>query len=167
MSRRHARMAAALAGALVLLGAIFAVAPTRLPPPAPEPLPPLSVTSPAGPLGQQGAPDAYQEVVEGNILSPSRRAPEPRPALPFGSPTAGGAAERPRRPLRLSGIVRGPDGIVALIDADPTIPGAELYRLGDRVGPYRLVEATDSLIVLRGASGAQVLRLDPLPGRIP
>jgi hypothetical protein len=54
---------------------------------------------------------------------------------------------------------------MALIDADPGVPGAEIYRLGDRVGPYTFAEATDTSVVLRGPSGTQVLVLDPLPGR--
>lgn len=167
MSRRQARAAMMMAGVFLLLGLLIAVAPVRLRVPSTEPLPPLSVVPGAAPSSLEESPDAYQEIVAGNILSPSRRAPQPRLLPRPGAGAVQAPTGRHPRPLRLSGIVRAPDGIVALIDADPTIPGAELYRLGDRVGPYRLVEATDSVIVLRGASGTQVLRLDPLPGRIP
>jgi len=167
MTRRRARAVAAAAGALLLLALLLAIAPPRLPLSSSEAVPPLPAIQGAGPAGIPEDPGAYREIVEGNILSPSRRAPEARAAAPSAGVPVRGPLDRRSRRLRLSGIVQGPDGIVALIDADPTIPGAELYRLGDRVGPYRVVEATDSMIVLQGASGTQVLRLDPLPGRIP
>jgi hypothetical protein len=164
MSRRQARGAAVVAGVLLLLALWLGIAPVKPPAPAPRPLPPLSAIQASSSSGPRQDPALYREVVQGNILSPSRTAPAPREALRPGAGAAGSSGDGPRRRLRLSGIVRGPEGVVALIDADPAVPGAELYRQGDRVGPYRLVEATDSVIVLRGASGTQVLRLDPLPG---
>jgi hypothetical protein len=56
---------------------------------------------------------------------------------------------------------------VALIDADPDLPGAELYQVGDSVGTYLLEQATDSLVVLRRGARTQILRLDTISGRIP
>ena len=164
MTRRQARFVAAASGALLLLALGL-----RLTPPGVR-LPALEQTQPAYAAAETLAPgrdaveaDGYANVIEGNIFSPSRQAPATRQAPSVDEPPL----VRPPRRLRLSGIVRGPDGIVALIDADPAIPGAELYRLGDQVGPYRVEEATDSVVVLRGASGTQVLRLDSGPGRVP
>ena len=62
--------------------------------------------------------------------------------------------------LTLYGLATGPTGAVALIDADPSIPGAEIYRLGDRVGSYRLESIADTLAVLTGSTGRLVLTLD-------
>jgi hypothetical protein len=54
---------------------------------------------------------------------------------------------------------------VALIDANPAIPGAEIYRLGDRVSIYRLEMISDTLVVLRSDSGVRRLRLESPSGR--
>ena len=52
-------------------------------------------------------------------------------------------ARAPRKPAepsaRLFGISRGPGGAVALIDADPDVPGAEVYRIGDTVRGGRVI----------------------------
>jgi len=165
MSRRWARATAALAGALALLAVWLGTAPVRVPRVAVESGPPVFSAAPVA-AGLPPGPEAYGEVVERSILSPTRQAPATR-RTPGGQSAPARASEGThQRRLHLSGIVRGADGYVVLIDADPAIPGSELYRLGDRVGPYRLVEATDSSVVLRGASGAQVLRFESLPGRI-
>ena len=106
----------------------------------------------------------YWEIVEGNVLSPSRQSPDPDGA-PWTVVTQVVEAPPSPRPTptvpryRLSGIVGSADGFVALIDADPRVPGAELYRVGDAVGPFRLVEANDSVVVLSGPGGTQTLRL--------
>lgn len=163
MTRRQARLVAAVSGAFLLLALWLRLAPPGVRLPALE-QPQAAFAAETLPPGADAVEaDAYGNVIEGNIFSPSREAPAARQ-----QPSAGETPlARPPRRLRLSGIVRGPDGIVALIDADPAIPGAELYRLGDQVGPYRVEEATDSVVVLRGASGTQVLRLDSGPGRVP
>jgi len=119
--------------------------------------------------------DPYWRIVEGNPFSPARQGPEPD-AAPWTLPASSAsrttipspAAVPARVPqYRLSGIVQGPDGVAALIDADPRVPGAEIYRIGDPVGPFRLTEATDSTVVLAGPAGTQVLRLRRVPGSIP
>ncbi len=168
MSREAARWVSGAAAACVLLSLAAWLAPIRLP------SPPVA----AGTVGvdlhalrvptDRIDPGDYRQIVEANPLSPTR---EPPPADRVSSASAEAAPEvsapRSLRRFRLVGLVRGPDGIVALIDADERVPGAELYRVGDRVGPYRLAEASDSVVVLRGPDGEQVLRLDPTSGRLP
>jgi hypothetical protein len=106
--------------------------------------------------------DGYQDVVRLNVFSPSREPPAEQAAA---TPTTAAPERRaPRLRLRLSGIVRGEGGAVALIDHDPSLPGAELVRTGDRVGAYVLVEIGDSFVTLRGPSGTLTLRLDPITG---
>lgn len=165
MTRRQARVSVALTGVFLLLALALGIAPPRLKLPALSPLPPVDAARTVPAAAPAMDMDAYQDVVEGNILSPDRRAPA-LPSLSSQRAVPGSGGQRSRT-YRLSGIVRGPEGIIALIDADPRIPGAELYRLGDRVGQYRIEEATDSVIVLRGALGTQVLKLASLPRRAP
>jgi hypothetical protein len=65
--------------------------------------------------------------------------------------------------------VRGTEAL-ALIDADPGVPGAEIYRVGDRVRGSRVVAITDSTVTLASVSGggaAQVLRLSSVVRRHP
>src|SRR3989442_7825279 len=73
----------------------------------------------------------------------------------FGARPSAGAGP----PLKLYGITVGPQGAVALIDADPKIPGAEIYRVGDLVAGARLVAITDSTVTLAQPSGPLILRL--------
>lgn len=166
MSRPQARAVALVSGVILLLALLLRLVPPSSRLPAPDSLPPLSSARPFPVAAPGVGSDAYREVVDGNILSPTRQPPAVSAAPPGAVSPAPGESPRRPRTYRLSGIVQGPEGIIALIDADPRIPGAELYRLGDRVGPYRIVGASDSTIVLRGASGTQVLRLHSVPGRI-
>jgi hypothetical protein len=62
-------------------------------------------------------------------------------------------------PFHVVGTVMGPLGAQALIEANPKIPGAEAYRVGDLVGGGRLAAISDSAIVLDGPKGRQVFRL--------
>jgi hypothetical protein len=52
-------------------------------------------------------------------------------------------------------------GTAALIDANPSIPGAEIYQIGDVVDGKRIAAVSESTVVLEGASGRTVLRLQP------
>src|SRR5438876_154479 len=117
---------------------------------------------------------------------PPRRARRPRPATSPSSPRissprperhrrcgsrrpgARPAAPAPRGPrLTLYGTTVGPQGAVALIDADPKVPGAEIYRLGDVVAGAALVAITDSTVTLAEPSGPLVLHLRPAQRRKP
>jgi hypothetical protein len=95
-----------------------------------------------------------------NIFSPQRTAPQSRYTPPgLARPTQPTAARVTTSPIQLFGIAVGPEGAVALIDADPDIPGAEIYRVGDTVRGALIQAITDSTVVLQGAGGQSVLRL--------
>ena len=103
---------------------------------------------------------SFEEIPRMNIFAQDRAAPNARYVPP------GQEADRPAArvaptpsPPRLFGVASGPTGAVALIDADPSIPGAEIYRVGDRVRNARLIEIADTTVVLEGAAGRTVLRL--------
>jgi hypothetical protein len=104
---------------------------------------------------------AIDAIVAANVFSSDRAPPKKRyvpPALDGGSGDVITTPAGPR-PVRLFGITITPTDAHALIEADPTIPGAEVYRIGDPVRRSRLVELTDSTAVLNGPEGRQVLRL--------
>jgi hypothetical protein len=81
----------------------------------------------------------------------------------------GGAVRAPPKPkpkptapeIRLFGITKGPGGAVALIDADPRIKGAEIYRVGDRVAGSPISAISDSTVVITRSPRPLVLRLRP------
>lgn len=105
--------------------------------------------------------DDFQAIVSANIFSQDRQSPAERYIPPelqqqvAPSPAQPSTAFR----MRLFGVVVGPAGAVALIDADPSIPGAEVYRPGDVVGDSRLISVSDSTVVLEGPAGRRVLSL--------
>jgi hypothetical protein len=161
---RTTRLLYASAAMLLLLGLVLRV--------APAPVGAAQVASPAreAPAAAHVAKprvgsEAETPIVNGNIFSPDRSAPKvhytppdlarpPQPARP--------AKVRPvSSGLRLLGTVVGPSGTAALIDADPAIPGAESYGVGDRVGRRRIVAVSESTVVLDGTGGRLVLRLQP------
>lgn len=162
-TRRVPPVRALLVLAALLLAASAAIrfVPVRVPvAEAPRPESPRLPEEP-GPREQAEALLAYEEIVRDNVFDRTRQPPAER-YLPPELAAARAAAEpetRVRRGPRLFGLAVGPDGSVALIDADPRIPGAEVYRPGDLVGGARLVAVTDSSAVLAGPAGTTVLRL--------
>lgn len=143
------------AAVLCLLGGItMRLAPAAAPVPSP---PAILATQPLAP-----APTltSGEEVVTTNMFGASRTAPTvrftPRGVVP---PPAAPAPT----PVRLYGITVTGDGAIALIDADPRIRGAEIYRVGERVRGYRLMAINDSSVTLAPDSGGRplVLRLSP------
>ena len=80
----------------------------------------------------------------GDQAPTAKEPPKPKPAGPG---------------IRLFGITKGPNGAVALIDADPKIKGAEIYRVGDRVAGWPISAISDSTVVVARPSGPLVLRL--------
>lgn len=156
--------------AVILLGVAigFQVVPLR--PQLPD-LPVGDTVAPApdvDPSAQAAALLTYDEIVRANPLAQDREPPPERyvpPALRAASPgdQVTPTPEPPR--LRLFGVATAPTGAVALIDADPSIPGAEIYRIGDRVGVYRLESISESVVVLRGAAGVRTLQLESSTGR--
>ena len=112
------------------------------------------------------APDSLTigQIVSANIFSPERAPPRRRYA-----PPSAGAVQAPRGdtlpvgppPIRLYGVtLSAAGGGVALIEADPRVPGAELYRIGDNVRAAVLTALSESTAVLDWPAGGQtVLRL--------
>jgi len=143
---------------LGLLGVWLRFSRFPLPQAAAAPLPLRTAGQAAtAPAGASAAP-RYEAIVAANIFSQARTAPLVRFA-PAGRAVRGTASAAARPPLKLYGITVGPQGAVALIDADPKIPGAEIYRVGDLVAGARLVAITDSTVTLAQPSGPLILRL--------
>jgi len=143
--------------ALALLGLSLAFAPASPPGAGPE-------RARAAWLGPRPtarvAPPSYEAIVAANIFS-KVRTPSAARFTPAGSPRnrhARGTA-RGGTPLTLYGITMGPQGAVALIHADPSVPGADVYHLGDLVAGGRLVAITESTVTLARPSGPVVLHL--------
>lgn len=118
-------------------------------------------------------PAAGEAIVDANIFSSSRAAPEVRYS-PFESDSESDApmitesamedsiaiTEDEAAP-RLYGTVVGPSGASALMRLDAATPGAQLYREGDRGGTFRVVKINEQSVVLSGRQGRIVLRLSP------
>ncbi|HEX2636180.1 MAG TPA: hypothetical protein VHL81_03580 [Gemmatimonadales bacterium] len=140
------------------------------PPQLPDALPALPLVSRPRPRATPASESVtvYASIAATNAFSPSRTPPAKR-FSPDDRPEARAPAPRRAPPkvvrpaARLYGITRSSNGVVALIEADPKIPGAEFYRLGDRVGGDRLAAITDSTVVLQGSGGRVVLRLPEAP----
>ena len=167
-----ARLAYAAAAALALAGLGLRVVPVSVPTVAVEPDAPFEL--PERPNGEEQAATllSFHDIVNGNLFDPDRAAAAERytpPELAGPSETERSTATPgPARPaLRLFGTAVGPQGSVALIDADATIPGAEVYRVGDRVAGARIVEIRDAAVVLEGAGGRFTLSLPTTTRRSP
>jgi len=154
----------AAAGALLIAGLGLRLAPTRLPRAQTAPLDvPAEAQPEAAPTSIRPAPTS-DAITAANIFSPDRTPP----AVRFSLPGRAAAPTKPRGPtLRLYGITVGAQGAVAIIDADPSIPGGELYRVGDLVAGARVLAITDSTVTLAQPSGPLVLRLQRAARRGP
>jgi hypothetical protein len=124
------------------------------------------------PVGASGRDSvAIGQIVSTNIFSSDRRPPRQRyvpPTLATSAPTPSTDTVRTGPPpVRLYGVtLSGADSGVALIEADPKIPGAELYRIGDLVRGAILTALSESTAVLERDDGSvSVLRLVPRRGR--
>lgn len=155
-----------VAGVLALAALALRLAPARPGVPATAPVQLAQPATEPSPSERAQALLAFQEIVEANVFSQDRTPPGERyvpPELAAATPAPGPArASAPR--LRLFGVAVGPTGAVALIDADPAIPGAEVYREGDLVRGLRLIEIGETAVVLEGDDGRTVLTL-PSSGR--
>lgn len=159
----------ALAGLLVLSGLVLRFAPARV---AAVPAPAITVDEPTDePSGSERAEAllSYQGIVRANVFSRDRSPPTTRYVPPelaeLVAPVRTPARTAPV--LRLYGVAVGPTGAVALIDADPAIPGAEVYRPGDTVAGARLVTIADTAVVLEGPAGRTILTLPTSSRRSP
>ncbi len=151
----------ALSAAAVVLGLVglwLRLSPAPLPQAAAAPLPLRTPGQPATAAAAPTAAPRYEAIVAANVFSQGRSAPRVRFA-PAGR-TVRGTPSASRRPLlKLYGITVGPQGAIALIDADPKVHGAQIYRLDDLVAGARLVAITDSTVTLAQPSGPLILRL--------
>jgi hypothetical protein len=107
---------------------------------------------------------AIGQIVSANIFSPERTPPRRRYAPPSATVVQAPSGDTPPAgppPIRLYGVtLSAAGGGVALIEADPRIPGAELYRSGDKVRAAVLTALSESTAVLDWPDGRQtVLRL--------
>ena len=131
--------------AFALVAIAFRVTPAARPsesvPIIPQPQPLATV-----PVIESGA-----EIVAANMFAASRRPPQRR-FLPRGfEPPVSAPAPAP---IVLYGVTLAAADPLALIDADPKVPGAEIYRVGQQVRDARLVAMTDSTVTLAPLSGA-------------
>lgn len=124
-------------------------------------------------LVTESLPETYQAIKALNIFSPERKPPRRRYVLKEKEGEQAdmllqpSVREPPRRP-RLFGVTLSTSGASALIDADPRVPGAEIYRVGDPIAGGRLVEIGPSSVVIEGRGSRQVLRLETAqPERAP
>ena len=168
MNRTHANTLYGIAAVLFLFGISLRVLPVRVT--AGDAAAPVMLSSEtAAVLAQEpeATPPAFDGIVQANVFSRERTPPGQRyvpdelrrPAVSSTTPA------RAERRLRLYGVVVGPAESQALIDADPRIPGAELYRVGDSVAGLRLVSIGGSSAVLEGPDGRIVLKLSEGSGR--
>lgn len=108
--------------------------------------------------------DSASAVVSRNIFSPERVPPRVRFVPPSSEPVepivaVPVAPSAPPLP-RVFGITLRASDSTALIDADPRVPGAEIYRVGDEIGDAIIVEISDSVVVIDGPRGRRSLRLE-------
>lgn len=132
----------------------------------------LSASKP--PAADEGAPGALprpaaspatqslaDEVVATNLFSPRRNTPLAR----YGSDTVTAAPPspppKPAPPaIRLFGIGTTGEGATALLDADPRVPGAEIYHAGDPIpGGGRVESIAADHVVIVTREGRHRIRL--------
>jgi hypothetical protein len=161
----------ALATAVVLL---VWRAPVRVSPEPPS-LPALSAQAPSVPASASAMADS---VVDGNIFSLSREAPEGRTfaatatEMDPGEVTQGeygadaGIVDTIITPdvasesvPALHGVVTGPLGRAALLRLDPHTAGSRLFRLGEGAAGYRVRSIGADRVELAGPAGTVVLEL--------
>ncbi len=118
---------------------------------------------------------AAEDIVLANAFSVSRTPPDERylppesdEAMAGGAMMSAGSVEPPMDEVfltgdvpRLYGTVVQPDGARALLRLDPERESPQLYRVGDRGGPFRVVSITPRRVVLSGPQGRVTLTLDP------
>jgi len=148
------------AGAVATIALAFVIAPAsvRTPDAVVPDIPPVTPAKDASTTARELL--SFEAIPRSNLFAQDRSAPRTR-YVPPGQEVEQlvvRAAPTPAPP-RLFGVASGPTGAVALIDADPSIPGAEIYRVGDVVRGGRLTEIADTMVVIEGAAGRTVLRL--------
>lgn len=169
------RLAVGAAGLFFAAGVTLRLVPPLMPSVPLAPAMDTAALSVAEP-GDSVALGPYDTIIEKSIFSPSRAAPAKRFVPPNvtaeartqRAPGPAGARQGgPFRRLRLVGVALGPMGAVAIIDTDPRTPGADVFRVGDRIGSARIVEIREDAVVLETPGGRMVLTLPPSVRRSP
>jgi len=147
-------------------GALAPTSPARAQASAP-PTPPIArATEQPRRVAESVPPTTYATIVSTNIFSTDRVPPRVR-FTPPGLAVKGKPVHRAPT-VRLYGITTGAGGTAtALIDADPDIPGAEIYHVGDVIAGAPIIDITDSTVVLAQPSGQRVLHLERSSRRQP
>jgi hypothetical protein len=150
------------AALFAVCGVALRYAPVSLPAVAPAtvPEPPAAAQTRQPPPVE---PKRFTLIVANNAFAAGRAAPAVR-FVPEGlrrdSQPAPRTPKKSAEPVaRLFGITRGPEGTVALIDADPTVPGAEVYKVGDKVRGGVITNISETTVTLSRPSGRLVLHL--------
>ena len=159
----------ATAAALLVVSVATRVAAERLWTPDLAALPDVPAKAPGLPTVTRAPSEALNAtglaavVVSTNLFSPRRSAPGVR----FGdsTPAPPPVPTPPSRPIMgLFGIGTSGGQATALIDADPGVPGAEIYHVGDALpGGGRVVRIADDHVVIDTPEGRQRLRLRSAP----
>lgn len=174
MSSLLLRLVLSASGLVVAGGVALRLIPP-LAPSVPPGAPGVAAAVPAVELSGRPEDGAYDSIIEHSIFSPDRAAPAERfvPTSP-GSAARGPASANPRSRavragprFRLVGVASGPLGKVAIIDVDPAVPGAEVFRVGDRIGTARVLEIRENAVVLVTPEGRIILSLPPTIRRSP
>lgn len=143
---------------LSLVGLALRVAPPARPA-ASMPVIPASQPLPAVPALESGT-----EIVATNLFAVTRHPPQQR-FLSRGFEASVPAPAPGPAPLVLYGTTLAAEDPLALIDADPRVPGAEIYRVGERVRDATIVAISDSTVTLAPVSGAPAFVLHLRHGR--
>ena len=163
---RLTRMLYAVAAVLGMVGLFLRLAPPRVGAGRDTAVQDTRVDSAAVKTTRE-TPGTGALIVGGNIFSVSRSAPRVRYVPSDLSPSPPSARRAPSASaagLRLVGTI---SGTAALIDADPAVRGAEIYRIGDLVRGKRIAAVSESTVVLEGPAGRTILRLPPSPQPTP
>ncbi|HEX2717447.1 MAG TPA: type II secretion system protein N [Gemmatimonadaceae bacterium] len=106
-------------------------------------------------------PSLADEVVATNLFSPRRTAPLARYGSDTLPTTPRSPVTKPAQPaIRLFGIGTTGEGATALLDADPRVPGAEIYHAGDPLpGGGRVESIAADHVVIVTREGRQRIRL--------
>ena len=102
------------------------------------------------------------EVVATNVFSARRSTPLARYGSDTVTTTPPPPPSKPARPaIRLFGIGTTGEGATALLDADPRVPGAEIYHAGDPIpGGGRVESIAADHVVIVTREGRQRIRLE-------
>lgn len=120
------------------------------------------------PVPASRAPGEAGVIVSQNMFSSTRAAPrvrytppgagdEPDVAFPGEPADAGMIVETPLP--QVFGTMTGPGGATALIQPDPASASGRLYREGEQVGEYRIIQITSGSVVVRGPGGRHELKI--------